>query len=418
MGPGRRLAPVGRPGAGALVIIAVLCSALVAYGKGPPPRSPSPPALPAIEGTNQGDHLVGTARAEQITGYLGDDRIEGGGGDDFVDAREGNDRIQTPAGPGAAVLHGGRGDDWILARGAGADALHGMGGRDWLRSGSGADSLFGGPGDDLLVDRIGDNHLRGQGGRDRLESGAGDDVLAGEFGADRLDAGAGDDLLDGGPGYDTVSGGPGNDRLVDGSQGANLLEGGAGDDVIESAPQGMDRVRCGEGRDSVAADLLDIVSPECELVERAPRQGRPGAPAPDAVTLTEVRSLDGALIGTTGYPLGSPDAQGPLRLLWVNDGYTYLAARYGADDACFVAVEPSGGSRVGCGFGPRGTLIVRRIEGERFRWFALVPRWARSLSVGRRIVPITDGVAVFVGGRHLGPVVVRGDGREASPRVP
>ena len=361
---------------------------------------------------------MGTPRAEGITGYLGDDRIEGGGGDDFIDGREGNDRIQTPAGPGAAVLHGGRGNDWILARGAGGDSLHGMGGRDWLRSGPGADSLFGGPGDDWLVDRIGDNRLRGQGGRDRLESGAGNDVLMGEFGADRLTAGAGDDVLDGGPGYDTLSGGPGNDRLVDGSQGANVIEGGAGDDVIRSAPRGMDRVRCGEGKDSVAADPLDIVSADCEIVARVPRPGRPGAPAPDPVTLTEVRSLDGAVIGATGYALGSPDAHGPLRLLWVNHGYTYLAARYRADDACFVAVEPSGGSRVECGFGPHGTLIVRRMNDERFRWFALVPRWARSLSVGRRAVTVTDGVAVFVGGRHLGPVVVRGGGREVSLRVP
>lgn len=362
----------------AVATVALIAGAGVVAAKGPA-GGPAGPVLPAIEGTNRADRLVGTPRAESITAYLGDDRINGGGGDDVIDAREGADRITTPAGPGAANIAGGPGHDRIVARGAGADVLHGMGGRDRLVAGPGPDRLFGGPG------------------------------------ADRLSGGAGDDVLDGGPGYDALRGGDGDDRLRDVSDGAGLLEGGRGDDLIRAAPRGMHRVRCGPGADTVVADALDIVRADCEVVDRTgpARRGE----VPPRARLTTVRSLAGAVLGTTGYRLPA-DTGGPLRLLWVNDGFTYLSARFRGDDACFLVVEPSGGGRAECGIGPRGGLFVRRIDGRRFRWIALTPAWARSLVVAGRTVTVRGGVASFVAGRHPRSVVARGAGRSAPMRVP
>lgn len=355
------MSPVVRAALLLLAVLASIAGASVVAAKGPAGERTATPALPAIEGTNGPDRLTGTPRAETITGYLGDDVIDGGGGDDDIDGREGADRITTPAGPGAVRIAGGPGPDRVVARGSGDAVLHGMGGRDRLTGGPGADAVFGGPG------------------------------------------------------YDVLRGGRGDDRLEDVSDGAGLLDGGAGDDLIRSAPRGMDRVRCGEGRDTVVADVLDIVGADCEVIDRTGPTRR-GEPAP-AARITAVRSLAGALLGTTGHRIPA-GASGPLRLLWINDGFTYLSARFRGDDACFMAVEPSGGGRAECGVGPRGALFVRRIDARRFRWFALTPAWARTLAVGGRTVPVSDGVAVFTAGRRPGRVVVRDGGRSVTMRVP
>jgi RTX calcium-binding nonapeptide repeat (4 copies) len=74
------------------------------------------------------------------------------------------------------------------------------------------------------------------------------DAIFGQRGADRLSSGAGADFLHGGPGRDLLDGGTGNDRI------AAQYDGG------------RDAIRCGPGIDVVNADLLDTVSPDCELV--------------------------------------------------------------------------------------------------------------------------------------------------------
>lgn len=254
--------------------------------------------------------------------------------------------------------------------------------------------------------------IEGTQGPDRLTGTPAADLLRGLSGADLLEGRGGGDVLEGGPGWDVLRGGAGDDRLTDGSYGAGIIAGGPGDDVISSAPRGMERVSCGAGTDTVSADALDIVAADCETVTRVP--GPRGTP----LALTEVRSATGGLLGSTGYPLAPGGAAGPYRLLWAHDGYTYLATRFRAADACFVTVEPGGGSRGECGLGHRGGLFVRRIEGPRFQWFALVPDGVRSLRVGGRAVPVHHGVAVFAGPRRPGPVVARGDGRTFAMRVP
>lgn len=252
--------------------------------------------------------------------------------------------------------------------------------------------------------------VQGTAGPDRLAGTPGADVLRGGAGPDLLTGGAGDDLLEGGPGYDVLRGGAGADTLRDGSYGAGVLDGGPGDDVIDASPRGMDRVLCGSGIDTVSADVLDIVAPDCETVARS------GGRAP--VTTTEVRTVAGDLLGLTAYPLSPERAAGPYRLLWVHSGYAYLATRFRGDDACFVTVEPSGAGRGECGFGPRGALFVRRVEGRRFRWFALVPTRIRALRLEGRTVPVRGGVAVFPGPRHPGRIVAAGGGPPIVLRVP
>ena len=92
--------------------------------------------------------------------------------------------------------------------------------------------------------------LRGTAGPDKLVGTAGRDTIFGRGGDDRLDGRGGDDLLDGGLGRDLLLGGPGDDRLAADEDGSR------------------DVVRCGGGRDLVAAELADAVGPSCETVSR------------------------------------------------------------------------------------------------------------------------------------------------------
>ncbi|MGE3795564.1 MAG: hypothetical protein AB7I38_16795 [Dehalococcoidia bacterium] len=248
-------------------------------------------------------------------------------------------------------------------------------------------------------------------GGDRLTGTPGPDVLDGGRGHDVLRGRAGDDVLTGGPGYDGLYGGPGNDLLVDESDGSNLLDGGPGDDTIRSGPRGMDRVRCGPGGDRVEADLWDIVAPDCEEVVRSP------APVPARGGPLRVESLSGKDLGTTLFPLTN-QSRDPLRLLWVNDGVVYLSSRFRGNGHCFIAVAAGSGARVECGFSPRRGLRPRRIEGDRYRWFAFVPGWVTHLSVAGRRVEVRGGVGVFTARRDPGTVVARGQGRAVVLRVP
>lgn len=238
----------------------------------------------------------------------------------------------------------------------------------------------------------------------------GDDRIDGGFGPDLLLGSIGDDVLEGGPGYDTLRGGAGDDRLSDGSYGTGLLDGGAGDDANTSSPAAWTASSAARAGTPSRRARSTSSPPDCETVSRAS--------AARAPTLTEVRSVSGELLGTTGYRLAPAEATGPYRLLWVNDGYTYLATRFRAAGACLVTVEPSGAGRGECDFGRRGGLFVRRDEGPLFRWFALVPGGVRSLAVGGRTVPVSDGVAVFSGPRHPGRIVAQDDGLPVALRVP
>jgi hypothetical protein len=110
-------------------------------------------------------------------------------------------------------------------------------------------------------------------GPDRLVGTPGADTLLGRGGADRLLGLGGSDLLDGGGGRDVLDGGPGADRLAAQYDGAR------------------DVVRCGPGADVVNADLLDVVSSDCELVGRRLSRDPYDDPASQHETQVEPDSL-------------------------------------------------------------------------------------------------------------------------------
>jgi dipeptidyl aminopeptidase/acylaminoacyl peptidase len=126
-----------------------------------------------------------------------------------------------------------------------------------------------------------DCRIVGSDGPDTLRGGEFSDVLVGRDGADeliayddfyyegdRLEGGSGDDRLVGSNGTDILVGGPGRDEI----------RGGAAHDRVFALDGERDVISCGGphtgGRlgDTVYADKVDVVAPDCEFVYR------PGAP--------------------------------------------------------------------------------------------------------------------------------------------
>jgi Ca2+-binding RTX toxin-like protein len=77
----------------------------------------------------------------------------------------------------------------------------------------------------------------------------------------------GDDFLNGDRGCDTIAGGPGNDRIFGGLD-EDVVSGDEGDDRISVVDGSVDRVTCGDGADTVFADVADVVAADCEVVRR------------------------------------------------------------------------------------------------------------------------------------------------------
>jgi Tol biopolymer transport system component len=153
-----------------------------------------------------------------------------------------------------STIRAGNEDDVICGT-AGRDAMFAAGGNDSITSGLGHDTIHAGTGDD------------------QVDGGEGTDYVYGERGADKLHGGAGDDVLLGGDGKDVLWGDAGGDYLKGGS-GEDRFFGGYGNDLIDSRDGLTEHVYCGEGKDTVQADLRDIVSPDCEKVFRKPAQTR------------------------------------------------------------------------------------------------------------------------------------------------
>jgi Ca2+-binding RTX toxin-like protein len=120
-------------------------------------------------------------------------------------------------------------------------AAKGGSGRDMLSGTDAPDALDGGPGADVLLGLGGDDMLVGGPGADVVKGGSGVDELHGLAGADRLKGGSGDDKA----------------------------FGGEGDDTLLSQDDVLDEDSCGNGNDTVAADTLDGVAPDCETVNRS-----------------------------------------------------------------------------------------------------------------------------------------------------
>ena len=223
---------------------------------------------PGYRCTSTNEHQVTcTGYINYVGASLGDmnDTINVSGAiPSFIDAGSGNDS-----------LNGGTSSDW----------LYGNAGDDILDGGPGADTLSGGDGTDTadyssrtnavtitLDGQAGD----GEAGENDNVSSSIDNVRTGS-GDDHVTGSAGDNVIYGGAGNDTISGAGGNDTL-DGGPGQDTLDGGDGNDGIASRDSFLDQVACGNGTDTVSADVGDSVAADCEQVDR-------GAGGPNVLAL-------------------------------------------------------------------------------------------------------------------------------------
>jgi Ca2+-binding RTX toxin-like protein len=264
-----------------------------------------------------GDNDLGifTSNRDTLVGGTGDDSLEGGCGDDTLSGGDGNDTLYGGQRPprancrlyGSSVygadrdsLAGGDGND--LADYGGEPAvnvsLDGAANDGWTGEADNVsvsvENVRGGTGDDVLTGSAEANALDGGGGNDTLNGAGGGDRLTGNEGADVFVGGSGTDVadysnrtadldisIDGAPNdgapaegddvrsdVEDVVGGQGDD-VLSGSSAVNRLAGESGDDTLLVRDGVADTADCGPGTDSVSADLLDTVTPDCETVDSA-----------------------------------------------------------------------------------------------------------------------------------------------------
>ncbi len=215
------------------------------------------PALTAnvIRGTSAADTIPGTPAGDRIFALAGDDKVDGFAGKDCIDLGSGTDRGQ--GGLGNDLMRGGLGNDAIFG-GPGNDRTGGNSGSDRMTGGSGGDRISGGSSNDRINGNSGNDVLKGDSGRD---------LISGSFGGDRISGGSGNDRINGNSGNDVLNGSSGRD-LIRGGSGRDRIGGGSGNDRINSRDRRRDRIDCGRGRDSVAADRLDRIARNCERVRR------------------------------------------------------------------------------------------------------------------------------------------------------
>lgn len=195
------------------------------------------------------ENVQSSVGADQITGDEGPNSLSFG-----ADNAGGVNGVRSD-------LRGGPGADFLNA----ADAAEEEGNTEEFELAPTADAISCGPGQDQLVVDTADRPpadcevitlrrvdratttgtlrsevIEGIGGDDRIKALGGDDRVTGLEGDDRIDGGPGDDVLDGGP----------------------------GGDVILARDATRDKIRCGPGRDTVAADRRDRVARDCERVRR------------------------------------------------------------------------------------------------------------------------------------------------------
>jgi Tol biopolymer transport system component len=148
---------------------------------------------------------------------------------------------------GGVTLRGSAEDEMFCGT-SGPDRIDADGGNDWVLAGGRHDVVHAGSGRDEIFGGTGSDYLYGQAGRDRIHGDAGADVLFAGDGFDRLFGAEGGDYLNGGFGGD-------------------LIDAGYGDDRIDSRDGFRDQVFCSGGKDTVRADLRDVLH-DCEKITR------------------------------------------------------------------------------------------------------------------------------------------------------
>jgi Ca2+-binding RTX toxin-like protein len=239
------------------------------------------PGNDTLEGHDGTQVLHGGPGDDNVNGLLGSDHVYGDDGNDIVSG-DGHKELASPD-----VIDGGPGTDKIDSDWQGDGGLA-------VTLGGGADDGRPGEGDEVrnveqMLAFSGGRYV-GTAGADRIEvvqvaepsdltGGGGNDFLKTSDGADRLDGGAGADTLDGGFGDDTLVGGPGPDSIAgdhpSGECGIYWCKLASGNDTIVARDGEKDSVMCSVGADTVYADPIDVVAPDCETIDRG------AAPPPD-----------------------------------------------------------------------------------------------------------------------------------------
>jgi Tol biopolymer transport system component len=147
--------------------------------------------------------------------------------------------------------------------------IRGTRGDDLICGTVGRDKIFAGDGEDHVNGGLSHDTLYGQGYRDWLSGGGGVDYVYGGWGDDRIHGDEGGDVLYGGAGSDRIHGDLGFD-FIDGGSGPDYVYAGYGNDVIAARDGSRDHIYCGDGVDTVNADLSDAVT-DCEHVVRRRR---------------------------------------------------------------------------------------------------------------------------------------------------
>jgi Ca2+-binding RTX toxin-like protein len=212
-----------------------------------------------IEGSEQGDELIGDDGVATMYGYGGDDTLEGKGGADYLDGGEGTDMAVYSSSPAAVYVNLAEN----IASGGDAEG-------DTFKS---IENLSGSKYNDELIGDSKSNELRGEDGDDMLEGNGGGDILDGGDGIDtvsyansknavrvNLATGSGyitsenkcnqDKLIDienviGSANNDTIVGNSKNNKLF-GGDGNDVLVTGGGDDILIGG-KGADIFRISQG---------------------------------------------------------------------------------------------------------------------------------------------------------------------------
>lgn len=264
-----------------------------------------------IDGTPQGEEIVGTAGSDRLRGFAGDDVLVGLDGSDALFGGDGGEGLF--GGPGMDRLFGGNNDDFALEGGAGSDTIDGGAGNDRVRFREATEGV--------VVDLAAGTARDGQGGVDRLvsieriEETPFDDVLRGTEGRNvfRMNGG-GNDIVDG----------RGESDRVEYTEGVAAIHADLRRGVIGMADGSVDRVRDIESvYGTVFADT--ILGADSDVFERFrggagndhldARRGGAGVDYEDSpngvvVDLRDGRALDG--FGSRDTIRGFDNVEGSL----------------------------------------------------------------------------------------------------------
>jgi hypothetical protein len=166
-----------------------------------------------------------------------------------------------------ANLNGGPDDDYLEAVGPLADVLDGGSGDDQLAGGAGADTINGGPGTDTFL-------VAGGTWTVSLDDVANDGIAPVanvHSDVENVTGGPFGDTLTGSAAANVLKGSGGGDTL-DGKGGADHVFGESGDDKITARDGVADTIDCGDGADTVLADVQDVLI-GCETVTYADADG-------------------------------------------------------------------------------------------------------------------------------------------------